>query len=238
MKRNRKFFSILLFTCLITLLFSTVYAVIISLTSINEEINIDSICLNATHEYVSTSGSFDLEFEEKVDTKNIKVEITNSTDVVLDRYYTINLKKDTRNIGNAQDYYIIDENNKLSITVLPEYTKCSCVRVSFEFTDNETKEYVTVDLNIEYIIANDENVSGYLSYYNEAITYIDELTITHYHENDSEIIKNGFSMPFAFSNGAPYTIYDFAEVYTTNNYTDEKNNFNYYENVVYKNQTI
>ena len=95
MKRNRKFFSILLFTCLITLLFSTVYAVIISLTSINEDINIDSISLNATHEYVSTSGSFNLEFTEKADTKNIKVEITNSTDVVLDRYYTINLKKDT-----------------------------------------------------------------------------------------------------------------------------------------------
>ena len=43
MKRNRKFFSILLFTCLITLLFSTVYAAIISLTSVNEDLNIDSI---------------------------------------------------------------------------------------------------------------------------------------------------------------------------------------------------
>ena len=96
MKRNRKFFSILLFACLITLLFSTVYAAIISLTSINEDINIDSIDLNATHEYVSTSGSFDLEFTKKADTKNIKVDITNSTDVVLDRYYTINLKKNTK----------------------------------------------------------------------------------------------------------------------------------------------
>lgn len=149
-------------------------------------------------------------------------------------YSLVDKHNESKQIGNAVEYYTIDSNNKLSITSLPEYTKCACVNARFEFTNESIKEYVDIELNIEYIIANDENVSGYLEYYNKAITYIDELTVTHDHdENGNEIIKNGFTMPFAFSNGAPYTIYDFAEVYEIEKYSDAKNNFNYYYNITY-----